>query len=167
MLFRPPPAFRNDMLAAREDWAPGADKKTQLSIANAIANTVFPRIVDLCLWRDHAADFFVRLCSHRQRLGSSTAEAMEQLRTAHYHLEERVRKLEAGHANLQAPPQDGQGSDPQALAQVRNAGPARGRSVPDRVFNAQLAAIRARSHSPGPDLAIATLEHRDRLPSRR
>ena len=99
--FRPPPQFRNAMLADRERWAPGVDSRIQLAVATVTSNVVAPRIVDLEWWRDHVAEFFARLCAHRRAMHNQNASALIQLRERHdtlagrvSELEERVRALE-------------------------------------------------------------------------
>ena len=106
--FTPPLQLRNDMLAQRETWAPGVESRVQIALVNVVSNIVAPRIIDLDAWRNHVAEFFGRLCKHRQCVAKDRAadvvandikhrrslKVMEELKSQQLELEERIHTLE-------------------------------------------------------------------------
>ena len=54
------------MLKDSAAWAHGVDRNFASCVATAIGKVVVPWMADWQTWRRHAAEFFDRLCAHRQ-----------------------------------------------------------------------------------------------------
>ena len=165
--FTPPPKYRCGMAAAHETWAPGVGKPVVKAITYVTANAIGPYILSLQVWRAHAADFFSRLCAHRRYVHTAFEKATEQLRERHGQLKEAIEQLQERHGQLhdrvgvlEARLADAEAGLAASQARFKYAGSSapqehvgmqrpRERSVPERVLDAQLHAIRARSRSPG------------------
>ena len=165
--FNPPPKYQWGMAAAHETWAPGVGKPVVKAITYVTANAIGPYILSLQVWRAHAADFFSRLCAHRRYVHTAFEKATEQLRERHGQLKEAIEQLQERHGQLhdrvgvlEARLADAEAGLAAAHTRFKYAGLSapqehvgvqrpRERSVPERVLDAQLHAIRARSRSPG------------------
>ena len=112
------------------------------------------------MWRAHAADFFSRLCAHRRYVHTAFEKATEQLRERHGQLKEAIEQLQGRVGVLEARLADAEAGLAASHTRFKYAGLSapqehvgvqrpRERSVPERVLDAQLHAIRARSRSPG------------------
>ena len=97
--FDDPRRFREAMIKDAWGWAENkaTDAKDWVirAISKAVSTIVMPRVVDLRLWRDHAAQHLHRLCAHRRRLESDTKHDLEKVA-------ERCDLLEAQVARLQS-----------------------------------------------------------------
>ena len=78
-VFDPPRAFYDDMVAKGSSWAMGADNTVVRCVASSLSRIAMPWLADLQQWRLHAADFFCRLCSHREHRMKRTDERLDAL----------------------------------------------------------------------------------------
>ena len=158
--FDPPPQYRCGMAAAHKDWAPEVDRPVARAITYVTANVIAPYILSLQEWKDHASDFFRRLCIHRRYTHAQLKGAIEELRERHRQLHDRIGPLEIQVAEAEARLADVEAglaaahtrfkyANATALKEHLGPRPPRERSVPERLLDAQLHAIRARSRSPG------------------
>ena len=159
--FSPPRVFEDGMLKDKDRWATSSDPSTVRTVASAIAKVVQPRLVDLCLWREHVADFLKRLCLHRRLTSDRNAEALTSLQRRVDQLERRMRDIEQGQHESDRSP-----------GPPCHRGARRGRSPPrdeepvhERVLRAQLAAAAARSLSPALSATSVLLDYAHRYGS--
>ena len=178
--FNIPKNFSNGMFADKARWAQDTSIQVTCTIVRAISGIVVPRILDFEAWRDHATEFFRRLCAHRRAMHGRWNKAMSdfsrrQGTTAEklLELEHRLAAVEArmGRGFLHAAQAtSGSASQGQRFSPPRGRAPpgspregraspaiSRERSIPERILDAQLEAIGKRSDSPGPD-ALRALE---------
>ena len=150
--FSPPRKFRDEMTAARATWAQGVDRLVVNAVTYVTANVIAPYILSLQVWRTHAAGFFERLCAHRREAHSKISAAFEELRQEHSALSARVVELEArvaeAEAGLAAAHTRFRFASSSAQRGESPTARSRGRSVQERVLDAQLGAVRVRSPAP-------------------
>ena len=158
-----PTSYKNAMFHDRARWSHAIDIRTASALASVTAHIVMPRLVDSEEWQKHSEKFFRRVCAHRRHMHGKYEAAFEQLREKHRLLQAQVERMEGVIANLEARLATTQhaGRNPGLVGDVE-AGVSRGRSVPERLLEAQLTAIRARSPSPGPAALQALAEFRAR-----
>ena len=110
-----------------------------------------PMLKDFEHWRNHAVDFFKRLCGHRRAMHDQTKVALDELRSRHDALATHVRKVEERLAVLETGTTERIDSCHYESSVTGNRQRGRSPSVPERILKAQLEAIHKRSPSPGPD----------------
>ena len=156
-IFTPPRKFSDEMIGARSAWAYGVDRAVADAITYVTANVVVPHIWSLQVWRDHAADFFHRLCAHRKHAHAMIGEAIEELRKENVALNARICDLEARAADAEAglaaahtrfQYANSSGSQRGRDACSRERAISRERSIEERLLDAQLNAARGRSSTP-------------------
>ena len=134
ILFTPPPAFMEQMVADRASCARDVEHQVVRAIARAVAGTFLPWHVGWYNWRAHASDFFHRLCSHRMVRARQTDAVIERLQERITALENAVAKLQT--AKAAAP----------VLAEASHTDPKEDIDV--SVFRSQLRAVVSRSPEP-------------------
>ena len=164
LLFTPPRAYQDDMLADKARWAHGVGHDVACAVSTVAARVVMPRLAALDEWRVHATSFFKRLCAHRRAMHDQQASAIEEMRARVEAIEARLAKMEEVMLEQKVPEQPSASSQ---LARGRGRSPTRTASLPRAVLEAQLSAIAARSPSPGPTALKALAEFSDRWVSSR
>ena len=146
--FYPSKDYLNDMLADKANWSPSLKPGITMTVANVMAGLILPRLLDFQQWRDHAANFFSRLCGHRRVMHDQVQQALDELRTAHESLAKRVTELEKQQTRTSPSPTHLPNQNRVLYSTVAGCST---ETVKGKILGAQLEAIRQRSLSPGAD----------------
>ena len=92
--FKPPSAFADAMVADSSFWAsPDVGKSVVRAIVSAITQQCVPWHFDYARWREHATDFFRRLCSHRRGREDTVTAAINEVRVCITSVNEKIDSL--------------------------------------------------------------------------